>query len=110
MSWFSRLVERRMKKAVVEGQLQGLSGEGEPLPDRTGDAFVDPGLAAGYRIMSENGVVPEEFRIKKEIEAHKAEMAKISDPAERKKAMAKLADLDMKLGIAIEARRKFHGQ
>ena len=108
MAWWDRLIERRILKAQAEGQLENLPGEGQPLPDRTGDTLVDPGLAAGYRIMAENGVLPEEFRFAKQVAEAKEHLATLSDPAERKAAMAKLADLEMRLAIAQEARRKFH--
>jgi hypothetical protein len=109
MAWWDRLIERRILKARAEGQLENLPGEGQPLPDRPEDALVDPGLAAGYRIMAENGVLPEEFRIAKQAAKAKEHLATLSDPAARKAAMAKLADLEMRLAIAQEARRKFHG-
>ena len=108
MGWFSRLIERRILKARAEGKLQGLQGEGEPLPDRTGDALSDPGIAAGYRIMAEAGVLPEEFALKKKIEAQKEVLAGVTDPKARKEEMAKLADLEMRKNIAVEARKKFH--
>ena len=108
MAWWDRLIERRILKARAEGQLENLPGEGKPLAERPGDALVDPGLAAGYRIMSENGVLPEEFRLKKQVSEAKERLAGLTDPADRKPAMAALADLEMRLAIAQEARRKFH--
>jgi hypothetical protein len=48
MSWLNRLAERRMQAARLKGQLQGLAGEGKPLPDRTGDAFITPGEAEAF--------------------------------------------------------------
>ena len=108
MAWWDRLIERRILKARAEGQLENLPGEGQPLPNRPGDALVDPGLAAGYRIMAEYGVLPEEFRIAKLVAEAKEHLAGLSDPAERKAAMTALADLEMRLAIAQEARRRFH--
>ena len=48
MSWLSRLAERQIQKARLKGELQGLEGEGKPLPERPGDAFVSAGDAAGW--------------------------------------------------------------
>jgi len=107
MSWLSRLVERRILAARAKGALEGLEGEGKPLPDRPGDAFVDPGEAAGFRIMAEAGALPEEIRLKKRIEAARADLAAITDPAARRAAQRDLADLTMRLAMAEEARRKF---
>lgn len=109
MTWLTRLIERQIQKARLKGDLENLKGEGEPLPERPGDAFVEPGLAAGYRVMAEAGVVPEEITLKKQIAAQKARMAKVKEPKARKAEMAALADLEMRLAIAEEARRKFIG-
>lgn len=107
MSWLSRMAERQIQKARLKGQLQGLAGEGKPLPDRPGDAFVSPGDAVGFRIMAEAGVLPEEITLKKQAAAQRAVLAALTDEAERKVAMAELARLEMLQAIAEEARRKF---
>ena len=109
MTWLTRLIERQIQKARLKGDLENLEGEGKPLPDRTGDALVEPGVAAGFRIMAEAGVLPEEIELKKAIAAQKAHMAGITDPEIRKIEMAILAELEMKKAIAEEARRKFIG-
>ena len=107
MSWLERLAERRMLLALAKGQLSGLQGQGKPLPDRTGDAFVSAGEAVAFRIMAEAGVIPEEIRLKKECDAALLAMQAITDPAARHAAQKKLAELEMLRGMAIEARRKF---
>jgi Domain of unknown function (DUF1992) len=107
MNWLSRLAERQILKARAKGQLQGLAGEGKPLPDRPEQAFVNPGDAVGFRIMAEAGVLPEEIILKKQVLAQRAVLASLSDPAARKAAMAELARLEMRQAIAEEARRKF---
>ncbi|NHB78211.1 DUF1992 domain-containing protein [Rhodobacter calidifons] len=107
MSWLSRLAERQIQKARMKGRLQGLEGEGKPLPDRRGDAFVSPGDAVGFRIMAEAGVLPEEITLKKQVIAQRKVLAGLTDQAERKAAMAELARLEMRQAIAEESRRKF---
>ena len=107
MSWLSRLAERQIQKARLKGQLQGLEGEGKPLPDRPGDAFISAGDAAGFRIMAQAGVLPEEITLKKRAAAQRAHLATLTDPAERKAAMAELARIEMLQAIAEESRRKF---
>ena len=107
MSWLSRLAERQMQKARLKGQLQGLAGEGQPLPERPGDAFVSAGDAVGFRIMAEAGVLPEEITLKKKAQAQRAHLATLTDEAARKSAMAELARLEMLQAIAEESRRKF---
>ncbi|MFN3281852.1 MAG: DUF1992 domain-containing protein [Tabrizicola sp.] len=107
MSWLSRLAERQIQKARLKGQLQGLAGEGKPLPDRTGDAFVSAADAVGFRIMAQAGVLPEEITLKKQAAAQRAHLSTLTDAAERKAAMAELARLEMLQAIAEDSRRKF---
>lgn len=107
MSWLSRLAERRMQAARLKGDLQGLAGEGKPLPDRPEDAFASPGDAMGFRIMAEAGVLPEEIGLKKAAAAKRAELACLTDPDARRRAMGELAALELRQAIAEEARRKF---
>lgn len=107
MSWLSHLAERRMLAALAKGELTNLAGEGQPLPDRTGDAFIDPGDAVGFRIMAEAGVLPPEITLKKQVAAQRAHLATLTNAAERKAAMAELARLEMRQSMAEEARRAF---
>ncbi|MDP3861198.1 MAG: DUF1992 domain-containing protein [Phaeovulum sp.] len=102
-----RMAERRMLKALAEGKLTGLAGEGKPLPDHPGDAFISAGDAVGFRIMAEAGVLPEEILLKKQAEVMRARLATLTDPEARKAAMAELANIEMRRAIAEEARRKF---
>jgi hypothetical protein len=105
--WFEKLAERRMLKARAEGKLSGLEGEGAPLPDRPEAAFVDPGEAVGYRIMAEHGALPEEITLKKQVAEAKTRHAAATTDDDRRRAMAELAEAEMKLAIAVEARRRF---
>ena len=107
MSWLNKLAERQIAKARAKGDLQGLKGEGKPLPDRPGDAFVSAGDAAGFRIMAEAGVLPQEITLKKQAAAQRAHLATLTDEAERKAAMAALAQIELRQAIAEESRRKF---
>jgi hypothetical protein len=100
----SKLAEQQIRKARAEGQLDNLKGAGKPLKRESGDTAD----AAGYRIMAEAGVVPEEIRLRKAVDAQLAHLQTLTDPDERKAAMAELADLQMRLSIAQEARRKFN--
>jgi hypothetical protein len=105
--YFRALIERQIQKARAEGQLAGLEGEGEPLPDRPEAAMVDPALAAGMRIMAQAGVKPQEFDLKAQLLNAQAELATLTDPQDRKAAMARVADLEMRYNMARDARRAF---
>lgn len=107
MTSFQKLTERQIQKAQLTGQLDNLAGQGKPLPDRPEEALVDAGEAAGFRIMAQAGVVPEEIALKKAMSAQQAHLATLADPKARKAAMAELARLQLRYNIAREARQKF---
>lgn len=106
---WAELTEQQIRKAEVEGQLKGLAGEGKPLPDRSGDALIDAGITIGHRIMAEAVALPEEIRSKMALEAAKAGYAATGREAAKTAAMARTAELQMRLSIEEEARRKFMG-
>ncbi|MGS4947790.1 DnaJ family domain-containing protein [Meridianimarinicoccus sp. RP-17] len=106
---FDRLVERQIQKAIAEGKLRGLEGEGKPLPDRSGEAFIDMATAVAVRIMAEAGVLPEEFKIKKLLEAAKQNYREAEGEEAKRIAMALIADFEQRYNIAVEARRRFMG-
>jgi hypothetical protein len=101
---FKDLAERQILKAKAEGQLTGLKGEGKPLPY---SGYGDAAETAGFRIMAEAGALPREFTLKDERDAQAKLLAGLTDPEDRKAAMAKLADIEMRLAIEQDARRKF---
>ena len=86
--------------------MSGLKGDGEPLPDRPGDRILDPGDAVGHRIMAEAGALPEEVLLKLQVDEARKTLAN-APTAARKQAMARVAEMELKLAIAQEARRKF---
>ncbi|MDP5365047.1 MAG: DUF1992 domain-containing protein [Paracoccaceae bacterium] len=104
---FDRLVEQQIRKAIAEGKLRGLEGEGKPLPDRTGEAYADMATAVAARIMAEAGVLPEEFKLKTLLEAARQSYREAEGEDARRVAMALIADLEQRYNIAVEARRRF---
>jgi len=102
-----QLTESQIKKAIAEGKLSGLEGEGKPLPEHPEAPYIDGADAVGHRIMAEAGALPEEILIKRKIEAAKAEWQAAKGTPGEKAAMAKIAELEMRLSIAGDARRKF---
>lgn len=102
---FRSLTEQQIRKALAEGQLSGLSGEGRPLPDRSGVA--DMATEVATRIMAEAGALPEEFKLKKALEAARAAYGSAGTEVERRLTMALISDLELRYNIATEARRKF---
>ena len=102
----SCMAERQILKAQSEGQFDNLKGAGKPL-NVTGDGSAD---AVGFRIMAEAGALPREIQLRKAVEEQTRIMATAPDDEARKQAMKKLADLQLRLDIEQEARRRFYGR
>lgn len=103
MNW-NTMIECQIQKAKTEGLLDGLKGEGRPLSGHSGGDIV----SAGYGMMAQAGVLPKEIVLKKAIEAQQLVLQETNQPGARKAEMRKLADLQMRLVIEQEARRKFY--
>lgn len=102
---FSDMAERQILKAKAEGQLDNLKGAGKPL-DLSGDGSAD---AIGFRIMAEAGALPREIQLRKAVAEQTKAMREAPDKATRKAEMKKLADLQLRLDIEQESRRRFLG-
>ncbi|MBT55288.1 MAG: DUF1992 domain-containing protein [Mameliella sp.] len=107
MPTFSCLTEAQIRKAELEGKLKNLEGEGKPLPKRPGDALIDAGEAVGFRIMAEAGALPEEIALKAQLDTARAAWQAATDPDDKKRQMARIADIQLRYEIARDARRKF---
>ena len=102
---FKDLAEHQIRKAQSEGQLDNLKGAGKPLP-AAGDG--DFAASAGFRIMAEAGALPKEIELKKAADQQRKLLQETVGHEARKVEMAKLADLELRLAIETEARRKYY--
>ena len=100
---FSTLAERQILKAQAQGQLDNLKGAGKPLA--SADASTE---AVGFRIMAEAGALPREIQLRKAVEEQTRILQGTAGEA-RQRELAKLADLQLRLAIEQEARRRFQG-
>jgi len=102
---FSDLAERQILKAQPEGQFDSLKGAGKPL-NLDGDGSAD---AIGFRIMAEAGALPREIQLRKAVEAQVRILRGTTGEEARRREQKKLADLQLRLDIEQEARRRFYG-
>lgn len=100
----SKIAAQRILAAEAEGKLSNLKGAGKAAPDRGGGDHAD---AVGLRMMAEAGALPEEMRLKKELAEARRVLAVAKGDAARKAASSVVADLEIRLSIQEEARRRF---
>lgn len=59
--------------------------------------------------MAEAGALPREIQLRKAVEEQTERLRKAVGAEARKQEMAKLAQLQLRLDIEVEARRRFYG-
>ncbi|RMD78017.1 MAG: DUF1992 domain-containing protein [Gammaproteobacteria bacterium] len=87
-----RLAEARIREAAERGELQGLEGEGRPLPEEAVEtpALVPEALRPGYRLLKSAGFIPPELEPHRELKEVEELLALARDGAEEARLGARL--------------------
>jgi hypothetical protein len=96
MHAFDIIAEQRIAEAIANGELDDLPGAGRPL-DLDDDRLVPPELRMAYRILRNAGLVPPEVEARKEAATLRSLLASTMDEQARRRALARLAVLEMRL-------------
>jgi|ERR671926_301401 hypothetical protein len=100
---FDKLVEQRIREAQEAGEFDGLEGEGRPVNLEA--YFNTPEeLRAGYALLKNAGVLPEEAALLKELNETTARLAACRDERERGRLTQAARDLQLKYDLMIERR------
>lgn len=92
-------VEDRIRAAVARGELQGLPGEGKPLPQGD-ELLVPPEVRMAYRVLRNAGGLPPEIAALREAQEAATVAAGEVDEGARCAALVKLEALLAKLEAA----------
>jgi hypothetical protein len=103
---FEDPVETKIKAAMAEGQFDNLPGKGKPI-DLKGYIETPEHLRAAYHILKNAGFVPEEVRLKKELELIKEKIKLCKSKAEKDKLSKELADITQQFNFYMEYNRQF---
>lgn len=103
MDAFASIAEARLREAVARGELDNPLA-GRPLPPDVA-AGVPRELQAGYRMLKNAGVLPEEMELRKSIVSLGDLLAACGDEAERRRLTDRLRDLRLVHAIRMERRR-----
>jgi hypothetical protein len=95
------LAEARIEEALAKGEFDHLPGAGRPLV-LDDDRLVPEESRAAYRILKKAGFVPPELDARRERNTLAALLASIDDDRARRRALAKLALLE----VTLEAGRR----
>ncbi|MVF20818.1 DUF1992 domain-containing protein [Methylocaldum sp. BRCS4] len=68
LAFLDRIAEEKILASIARGDLNDLPGAGKPVPDEEELALVPADLRMAYRVLKNAGYVPEEVRLRREIE------------------------------------------
>ena len=102
---FDKLVEQKIREAQRAGEFDRLEGAGRPI---NLDAYFSTPeeLRAGYAVLKNAGVLPEEAQLRGEINDLRARLDSCEDPSERERLTRALNDLTLKYSLLVERYRR----
>ena len=100
---FDKLVEQKIREAQAAGEFDHLEGEGRPVNLEA--YFNTPEeLRAGYAVLKNAGVLPQEAAVLKELNETAARLEACRDEVERERLERAVRDLKLKYDLMVERR------
>ena len=101
---FDKLVEQKIREAQRAGEFDRLEGAGRPV---NLDAYFSAPeeLRAGYAVLKNAGVLPEEAQLRGEINALRERLDACTDTQERATLTRTLSELTLKYSLMVERHR-----
>lgn len=97
------IAEQKIREAMQNGEFDDLPGKGKPL--RLEDlSHVKEELRAGYIILKNAGILPEELQIQKEIMSLETLVNSCCDEGDRKELKRELNEKILRFNIMMEKR------
>lgn len=107
MDIFLTIAEGKIREAMMNGEFDNLPNKGKPL-DLDDIAHIPEELRAGYTILKNAGVLPEEMELKKEIVSLQKLIDSCHEERERGSLQRKLTCKMLKFDILMEKRTLNH--
>jgi hypothetical protein len=98
------LAESKIRAAIDRGDFDNLPGMGQPL-QLEDLSHVPPELRMAYKLLKNNGFLPEEMELQKEIHSLDDLIAKSINPEDRKALAKQRFKLNLHYKILMERRR-----
>ena len=106
---FDKLVEQKIREAQEAGEFDDLEGAGRPVNLEA--YFNTPEeLRAGYAVLRNAGVLPEEAAVLRELNEAAARLEACRDERERPRLAAAVRDLKLKYDLLAERHRGPRGR
>lgn len=102
------MIDAKIKQAMAEGAFDNLSGKGKPLDLKQYESLPDH-LRLGYHVLKSSGFIPEEVRLKKEMEELKEQMSICKSEVEKRKLIKQLNSITQQFNFCMEYNKKMKG-
>ncbi|UCH15254.1 MAG: DUF1992 domain-containing protein [Bacteroidales bacterium] len=104
MGNFDKVVEKKIKEAIENNEFDNLEGFGKPLDNS--EYFNSPEEdRVAFHIMKNAGIVPEELKIRKEINHLIKEIKDCTDKTEKEKLKKELSMLYTEFELVMEQKK-----
>ncbi|ADG81370.1 DnaJ family domain-containing protein [Thermincola potens] len=104
MDVVAMIAEEKIREAIKNGELENLPGEGKPLKIQD-LSHVPAELRAGYILLKNAGVLPEELELRKEIISLQTLVDCCYDEEDRKSLKRELNAKILRFNILMEKRK-----
>ncbi len=101
---FDKLVEQKIREAQQAGEFDRLEGRGRPV-DLDAYFATPEELRAGFAVLKNAGLLPEEAAVLKELNELGARLEGSRDDAERARLRRAAAELKLKYDLLVERYR-----
>ena len=98
---FDKLVEQKIREAQEAGEFDRLEGRGRPV-DLEAYFSTPEELRAGYAVLKNAGVLPEEAAVLRELNEAAARLEACQDEKEREQLRRVVRDLQLKYDLWVE--------
>jgi Domain of unknown function (DUF1992) len=98
-------IARYLREAQASGELERVPGYGQPLPEPAGWAETPDELRMPFKILKDAGFAPPEIAWFHDRAALAAALRDATDADERASLVQRLAELEQKIALRLEAMR-----
>ena len=101
---FLRMAEDRIREAMEHGEFDNLPGSGKPL--KFDDEHIPEELRAAYKVLKNNGILPVEMDLKREIASLERLIMDCECQDRREVLRRKLAEKNIHYSVLMEKCRR----
>lgn len=101
---FDKIVEDRIQEAIRNGEFDNLPSQGKPI-NLDYWASLPEGIRAGFMLLKNNGFLPEEVQLLKDIEDLRKRLVSCTNQEEKVAISKKLDETKIKYNLIIELRK-----